>query len=263
MSLQDEIEETKKKLAEALESENQPEEEIVEEAAEEEAPAEEEKPAEETKPEEKPDDAAFARLRREAAAAKKRAEELAAENERLKQPQEEIEEASEVPPLLTSMLNDYQKGLAEREFKSFESQITDPDYASVSAEYANAMSAAIRIQNPRKSAVEIAELTKQAIVGRAAEYARAGYANPVEELFLEAKELGFTGKSFKKEESKPEPKPDMAKVAANRQRSTGMTAANGESKQGLSRNYIADNGITGAEWAKLSPAEKKSLMYGS
>lgn len=266
MSLQQEIEDTKKQLEEALKAESEVPPEIEEEVKEE--PAAVEEPAKpEPEPakveEEKPDDSAFARLRRESAANKRRAEEAEERLAAKEKPAEVEVETPEVPPLLTNMIKDYQNGLAEREFKSFESQISDPNYAAVTAEYANAMSAAIKMQNPRKSTAEIAEITKQTIIGKAAEFARAGYANPVEELFHEAKELGFTGKSMQREpEAKPEPKPDMAKVAENRRRNAGTASANGESKQGLTRRAIADNGISSAEWAKLPIEERKALMYG-
>lgn len=269
MSLQETIEELKKGIEEAKEREGQEpaqEEEKTEESVEEDEKAEEEKLVEEKK-EEEPDSSAYARMRREAAASKKLADERAREIEELKRPKEtEENEAAPLTAELENVIQDYRTNQAEREFKRFENEVrkNDPKYDAVTAEYAQALAGSFRVQNPRLSPEDIAELTKRTLLEKAGAYVRAGYSNPVEELYHEAKELGFTGKSFdKKEEVEKEIKPDMKKVAENRKKSTGMAASSGESKTDITRQYIMQNGMpTNAEWSKMSAAQKKSLMYG-
>ena len=122
----------------------------------------------------------------------------------------------------------------------------------------------IRLQNPRKSDIELNEMTKNAIIMQAADLARQGYENPVEELFHTAKELGYTGKSLQKEEAPQKEEkltPDLKKVADNRKRSTGMTANNGRSEGLMTLSHAATQ-LTAAEWGRLPKAEKARLMYG-
>lgn len=287
--LKEQIEEEEKK--EGLEAEQEEtveaKEEPEEKAPEQEDKAEEKKDAEpaetkkeelkieEEKKEEKPDNAAFARMRREAAAAKKKAEEaeerrIAAETKlaALQNPvEEEAIEARqpEVSPEIAQLLEDHRYGRAEKEFKNLESKFmaSMPDYESVSAEYAMGMAQAIRIQNPRLSAQEIADKTKKEILLKAASFAKEGY-DPIEELYHEAKDLGFTGKSMKREEPKEEQvkeeevKPDMKKVAANRQRSTNMSGTHGKSTNMMTKAAAAE--LTVAEWQALPKDEKRRLL---
>ena len=140
----------------------------------------------------------------------------------------------------------------------------NPDYNAVASEYAQAMFQSIRIQNPHKSDIELSDMTKRAILLKASEYARQGYENPVEEMYHVAKMLGYTGKSFQKapEKEAVEEKitPDYSKVAENRKRSAGMAATNGRSQAQLTQQSAVD--MTVEEYAKLSTAEKRRLMYG-
>lgn len=265
--LKDQIEEEKKKEEDVID-----EQEEVEEPAD--APAEEEKPEEpkseevkeEAKEEEKPDSAAFQRLRREAAAAKKRAEEaeakLIASQDKPKEREQINEEPSapEVVPEIAEIVEDHRMKRAEREFQALEANFkaNTPEYDAVAAEYAMAIAQSIRIQHPRLSPMDIAEKTKKTILIKAANFMRDGF-DPIEELFHEAKDLGFTGKSAqKKEEPEEEVKPDMKKVAANRARSTGMTAASGRSEGLMTKKAAAD--LTVAEWKRLPKAEKARLL---
>jgi hypothetical protein len=275
-SLKEQIEEAKKREEGMVE---EPEEAVEEEAApepEEEAPKEEEKAPEQ--PEEKPeaplDDAGYAKLRREKAAAQKLAEKEAAEkaelqrqlDELLRAPREEAEQPV-IAPEISEILQEHRVSRAEREFVALEAQFKarTPDYDGVAAEYTKALADSIRIQNPRLTPVEVAERTKMQILQQAGELVRNGF-DPIEEMYHTAKELGFTGKSFQqaaeqpKEESKPEPKPDMAKVAANRARSAGMAGGGGESRGQMTKQAAAD--LSPAEWAKLPADEKKRLLYG-
>jgi apoptotic chromatin condensation inducer in the nucleus len=288
--LEDVIKELKDQIAEEEKKEDEkPEEPAQEEPVKEEVKAEEkpagqtkieepkseeqkpvEQPKPEEKPEEKPDAMAFQRLRREEAAAKKRADALEAEIAALKAaPLLEEQPKTERDPEVEEVKQELRTRKAEREFQSLEQKFarTQPDYEAVSAEYAMALAQSIRIQNPRLSVGEVAEKTKDSLLRKAASYMRDGF-DPIEELFHEAKELGFTGASFRKqapakEEAKAteeEIAPDMKKVAANRARSTGMTGASGKSEGQMTKQAAADLSVQ--EWQKLPQAEKRRLMYG-
>lgn len=281
MSLEQTIEDLRKQRDEALEREEgentvveeQEEEPVVKEDLSEENKTEE-VAAEEKPKEEKLDDSGYARLRREAAAEKKRADAATARAEAAEAKAVEFtagkeateKEVQEVDPEIALVVRDHRIGRAEKEFQQFENNFRSkqPDYDAVAGEYAAALAASIRIQNPRKSNMEVAELAKHELLKKAGGFLNAGF-DPIEELYHEAKELGFTGKSMQRQqekEEKPEPKPDMSKVASNRKRSAGTAASTGESKTDLTRQYIAENGITGAEWMKLSAEKKKELMFG-
>lgn len=269
--LLDEIEKLKKEIAENEGQLEEKEEEVVEEFEEEveeekeEEIKKEEKPKEQAK-EEKLDDGAYMKLRREALAEKRRAEQLAKELEELrkaKEPEQVIEQPT-LSPELESVIQEHRMSRAEREFLMLENKVKqqNPEYNAVAAEYTAAMYQALKLQNPRKSDIELGEMTKTAILLKAAEYARAGYENPAEEIYHEARELGFTGKSQQKQIEAQEEKlqPDMRKVAENRKRSTGMTGANGKSEGQMTLNHAATS-LTAAEWARLPKAEKQRLLY--
>lgn len=282
--LLDEIAKMKAELAE-LDKEEDVEAKEVEEVKEDKEPVEEKEkapPEEELQTKEAPiipekkeeplDNGGYARLRREAAAEKRRADELErklAEVQKVREiPEAEVKEEIVLPPVIQSIVERHNIDSAEREFLAFESKAKQdhPEYGAVAAEYSAAMYQAIRVRNPRKSEVELNEMTKREILFKAAEFARAGYENPVEEMYHEARELGYTGKSFQKQEKasriKEEPKlePDLNKVAENRKRSTGMAANNGRAEGTMSMAAAAD--LTAAEWAKLPKAEKQRLLHG-
>jgi len=270
-----------KKLKEELEQgqaeeEEAPKEEEIVEDVEDVEPQEEEKepekepekPKEEEKKEEL-DNAGYARLRREAAAEKRRAEQLQQELDALRAEKlNEVEqpEYQPLPPEVQRAVEDSTLNRAEKEFSILEAKTkqANPDYNAVASEYAQAMFQSIRIQNPHKSDIELSDMTKRAILLKASEYARQGYENPVEEMYHVAKMLGYTGKSFQKapEKEAVEEKitPDYSKVAENRKRSAGMAATNGRSQAQLTQQSAVD--MTVEEYAKLSTAEKRRLMYG-
>lgn len=275
--LEDTIEELKKEIAEQEKKESgEVETEEAQEVKPEEPVKEEEKKEEEPKKEEL-DNSGYARLRREAAAAQKKADfettkRLEAETRlaALENPQTETEEIRRpFDPEIEEVRQSLRMTKAEREFQSLEQKFRSktPEYDAVSSEYAMAMAQSIRIQNPRLSPADIGERTKESILIKAANYMKEGF-DPIEELFHEAKELGFTGKSLKKEEVKEEKaevveeeiKPDMKKLAANRAKSTGMAASGGKSEGQLTQ--LAASELTAQEWMKLPASEKKRLMYG-
>lgn len=277
------IEELKKEieLADKREAGEPEEEAVIEPEKAEEKPADkveelEAKPEvkEEVKvePKEEIDNAGFARLRREAAADKKRADAAEAKaialEAKLSVPDiTEETGAPEVSPEVASMLEDHRFKRAEREFQSLESEFSSKqkDYEGVSAEYAMALASSIRIQNPRMSVVDVAEETKKSLLMKAAKYMKDGF-NPIEELYHEAKDLGFTGNSYNR---KPEPKeeakvekeeviPDMKKLAANRAKSSGMTVASGKSEGQMTKQAASDLPV--GEWLKIPLKERQRIM---
>jgi hypothetical protein len=289
MGLKEAIEELKNDIEKAKQAEEGVQEEVVNEPEPLEPPAETpeptpaptpaptEAPQPTPAPEAEPDDKGYARMRREAAAAKKRADDAEAKRleaeERLaamQNPPEPVDTPAPTPdPEIEEVKQTLRLNKAEKEFQILENQFKsrEPNYEAVSAEYAMALAQSIRIQNPRLSPLEIAERTKKQILIKAGNYMKDGF-DPIEELYHEAKDLGFTGQTFRKreepkqeQETEEEPKPDMKKVAENRKKSTGMSASNGRSEANMTKQYAATE-LTAEQWAKLPIAEKQRLMYG-
>lgn len=281
MSLQDQLEEDRKKLAEMLESETkEDEEEEIEETEEEEPEPEEESVEKEPekepeKPVEEPklDASGYARLRREAAASKKLAEEertarqaLAEENERLKSGQyEPVEQSQEValPPVLQKLIQREHTNEAISEFKNYEADFrgTVENYDSVADQYQTALAQSIKIQNPRMSRQDVDAQAQHIIMVKASEYLKSGL-NPIEELYHDAIEAGYTGKQPEIVEKVKEIKPDLDRVAANRKRNSGFAAASGQGSGGQITLKHAATQYTNAEWMALEPSEKLRIMGG-
>ncbi len=263
MSLHEAIEDLKKEIAEKADEPEVVEE--VEEAPKEEEPKVEEEPAKEEPKEEKLDDSGYARLRREAAAAKKLANDEAARREAAEAKLAAIEAPEAVEqtfddPELEEIRQERRNKRAEREFEALEAKYrrVNPDYDAVAAEYALALAQSIKTQHPRLSNSEIIDKTKETILIKARDDYRAGF-DPAEELYHDAKELGITGKKAEpKVEIVEELKPDMEKLAANRKKSAGMAAASGKSEGIMTKQAAAD--LTVAEWAKLPATEKRRLL---
>lgn len=279
MSLEQEIEDLKKQIAEAesepevVEESEKDEEGLVdgdsvEDAAREEPEKTEEKVEEPVKEEAKAEDldaSGYARLRRDKKALEDKAERLARELEELKSaPKAEAKEEEKLPPVMREIVEDHTRIRAQEELTTFaaEAMAKHPDYAEVVAPYVKSVEASIRLLNPGKSSVEVSKLTEKHMLEMAGSYLNQGYSNPAEEIFLRAKEMGFRAQKEEKKETevKVEPKPDMAKLAANRARSAGTAAAGGESKGQLTKQAAAD--LTVQEWQNLNPEEKRRLLYG-
>lgn len=281
MSLEQTIKELKDQIAEEDKEavEEQQEEATDPEKPEEEAKTDdtseekaEEKPEAEAKEEEKEpeDNAAWRKLRREAAAHKKLAEERERENAelraKLETPKEDTTESAPAAPVITPELEEiiisHRMERAEAEFKAMEDKFRSsaPEYDAVASEYTRALAQSIKVQNPRLSNEQIVQRTKETILYKAAHYIENGF-DPIEEMYHEAKELGFTGKTREEpKEERREVKPDMKKVAANREKSSGMAAAGGKSEGQITKQAAAD--FTAEQWMKLPADEKRRLMYG-
>lgn len=265
MSLLDQLEEDKKALKAAMEGG----EEEVEEGAEEEKepePAKEE-PKEEPKKEEpkiedpRPDselpDAEFARIRRENAALKRKM----AEKEELR---EETEQPA-IDPIMQSIIEEKQMELAARELQDMEAGFRRrvADFDEVANAYNYMVMEAVRVDNPRMSEEQIMRETKKRVLQKAAQYYN-DKLDPVEELYHDGKALlerarKAQSKAESKEEPKEEPKPDLKKVAANKERNSGMMGTRGEGGR-PDVTVSAAAAMTPAEWSRLSKAEKARLL---
>jgi len=86
--------------------------------------------------------------------------------------------------------------------------------------------------------------------------------DPIEEMYHEAKELGYSAppKAVEQEEKK-EIKPDLDKIAANRARNAGTAAAKGTGTSGQLTGSTAAT-LTAKEWAALPKAEKDRILNG-
>lgn len=285
MGLHETIEELKKEESEAYaseakemekEQEEEPESDVIEEVEkkEEEPKPEVEAPEKTAEPDpvpEKLDNSAYARMRRDKAAAEKRAKEaeerISKLEEQLKQkPDIEYEEPKAVlSPELQEIVQDHMQTKAELEFMTLENTFrqSKPDYDGVADAYSKAIAQSIRIQNPRLSPNDIAAKTKQTILYKASEYVNRGY-DPIEELYEEAKSLGFTALAklevVETGEEAPK-KPNLDKIAANKSRNAGMTGAKGRGGGGQVTR-IAASDMTVEEWSRLPKEDKQRLLYG-
>ena len=270
--LKSQLEEEKKKEEETIQQEEVKEDPAEQpEQKEPEAPKEEEKKVEAS--EEKLDNSAYARMRREKAAAEKRALELESRLNKLEESFNRAPQPVEAPTpvqediradtrLSAEIVESHQLQQAEKEFKVLEERFRqdNQNYDAVASEYASALAQSIKLQNPRLTPTEIAERTKRTILVKAADYLTRGF-DPIQELYHDAVDLGFTGKKRAAEVSVEEPKelrPDMKKVAANRERSSGMVAASGHSEGALTPFSAA--GMTNAEWKRLPKSEKMKIF---
>lgn len=245
------------------EIEETPEEEAVEDVEE---PAEPEYPKKE-EPKEELDASGYARLRREKQMEKDRAEklerELAEIRAQLNKTKEDVEESSEpsLPPELAEVVENQRFGRAAQEFERMQAEFSQglDDFADVSSQYHAAIAQSIAIQNPDMSSTQIQQEAVKTILRKAGQYLNAGY-NPVEKMYLDAKKLGF--KALPKEseaEPQKEIKPDLSKVAANRQRNAGTVAspgAGGGAK--LTRETIAN--LSPEEYLKLPREEREKAL---
>lgn len=288
MGLMEQIEEDKKKLAEMTSEEEETKEE---EAEAEEEPEETEDGGEEidaaSKEEAPKDDAGYARLRRETAAAKKLAEERERELAELRAAQTKpaVEVKDDAEPDLEkdpaawlkwnkrqtdSQIAEVKAWKEERDkterqsqiytqaingFKAYEADFagTVMDYDDRAAFFNKKVTQGFRDLYPTMPDEAIQSRVVEHVLKMAAEFAAQGL-NPAEELYhLASEKYGYAGAA-----SKEELKPDLAKVAANRRRNAGMAGAKGRGGEGDISPKIAAS-MPAKEFAKLSKADKDKI----
>ncbi len=290
MSLKDVIEETKKQLEQVTNVETENQEEIkqddketsgsdeaeetdksesdqkVEEKTNKEEPKEEVEKKEEAAAK-KEESAEFARLRREKNAAER-------ENKALKEKLEgkvekELEPEEAINQELVDVIQQNRIQKAEKEYAMLEAAVfqENPDAEATANAYKAAIYQSIKIQNPRKSHVELLDLTKNTLLSKAGEYVRKGL-NPIQELLDEAVSLGIQPQSPQKEEEDEaeevveRKKPDLDKLAKNKKRNAGTAAATGSAGGSGQLTPGKATTMSVAEWAKLPVAERQRLMRG-
>jgi len=272
MKILEEAEELKKQL-EALETEEGDglPEEIVEEVVEEpevkDEPVDEpkEEPKEEVKDEpEELDASGWRKLRREKAAAEKRAQEA---ESKLAAPKEETE-SNPLDAEIADVIIERRKQKAEQEFNRLEQDFarTVPGYedtedaVGVATQYKMAIYNSIRTAHPRMSHSDILDQTKETLLKKAGTYLNQGF-DPIEEMYQDAVALGIKPQPRKVQEEVKEEikKPDLSKVAANKARNAGTAGARGsagEAKPTL--DFVAQGDVK--EWLKQTPEQKREYL---
>lgn len=215
-------------------------------------------------PKEELDASGYARLRimeRENAALKKQMEDL---KTRPAEPVEQPEQQGiELPPVLLDIVKEHQFNAAGAEFTELENNFRRiaPDYDDVSNAFKSDLFHSVRIQNPRMSQDQVLKETNRQILMKASVYASKGM-DPIQEMYEDAKALGY--KARPKEEPKPEPekeiKPDLDKIAANKNRNAGMAATNGGRGGQPQMTLQTAASIPPGEWAKMSRDEKNAAL---
>lgn len=244
-------------------SEEQEEEEDIEsqeEDTEDESASddEEEKEAEEEK---EPTNADFARMRREKAAAEKRAAEL---EERLAaKDTDEGEEENPDAALIQDVIQDRKRQAARDHLATFEDDFRKQvkDYDQIAGAYAQQIARSIYVNNPRLSEREIVKRTEDTLLERAADYYNKGM-NPVEEIYNDALNLGIKPQEEKEEKKEEARKPDLDTVAKNKKRSAGMAGTKGKGTGPVeTKEALADMPLS--EFAKIPAHELERIERGT
>lgn len=269
MGLLESIAEDEKEI-DAL-KEEQPQEDLENTEVESEEESQDESEEEENQEEEqdipeKLDNEAYARLRREKAAAEReraalelRLKELEsgkAETTKENQPSEEDYYLSEI--IQEKKLNDARAHLASIE-NEFQKDVAD--YSDVVGEYARAVANAYRLNNPRASQDEIVKNVERSFIEKAASYYAKGL-NPAEELYNDALSLGFKAQKKQEEDKKEDTKrkPDLDVIAKNKERSSNMAGGSRNSGGIPTKNYVIDMPLS--EFSKIHPDELRRIERG-
>ena len=242
-----------------------------------------------------PDAAAFARMRIEANAAKKRAEAAearAAELAVARQPEVKKVETDAEPDKDTDpdahvrwelrqankklqtvaewqekeqKKRDYEerKSAAERAFENYENNFkaTVEDYQDVSNFGVQVIANSLRTLNPDLKGNDLAEAVKMHILRLSGQAEAAGH-DPVEYLYHQFKTWGYTPKKAEGgEEKKEELKPDLKKIVENKKKSANSLSAGGKSgNNSLTRaGLLAKGGMTPASLARMTPAQFEEM----
>lgn len=142
----------------------------------------------------------------------------------------------------------------ENEFKAIA-----PDYDDVSNFVVGELKRSFKIMHPGASDDQITQAVQRHVLLEASRYAQQGL-NPVEEMYLRAKnELGYQPKA-PTDEKVVELRPDLDKIAKNKARSAGMNGAAGAAQRAAPSTKAAAADMTAAEWAKLSEEDRRRIL---
>lgn len=142
----------------------------------------------------------------------------------------------------------------ENEFKA-----ANPDYDDVSSFVVNELKRSFKIMHPGASDDQITQAVQRHVLLEASRYAQQGL-NPVEEMYLRAKnELGYQPKALSAD-NVTELRPDLDKIAKNKARSAGMNGAAGAAQRAAPSTKAAAADMTAAEWARLSEEDRRRIL---
>lgn len=213
--------------------------------------------APEEKIEEKPDNAAFAKMRREL---KEKEQRLAEMEKQLTMPKPEAQAETDVDEYLRMAAEREMYNAARRSFIGFEDQVKGvvEDYDAVASQYAQAVTQSILIQNPRLNTTQAWEQAERYLLERAGQYLQQG-KNPAFEIYKDAVKLGFKAQPVAEQEPvKEKPAaPDLDKIAANKKRSSSMVAVKGGAKPTKTLESLINAPLS--ELSKLSREEIEAL----
>lgn len=232
--------------------EEEPEDEVVEQ----EEPAEEPETAQDDskKEEEEKPSSEFYRLRRENAKLKKQLEDSAAQRSEPTQQNAPIED-----PVLRELYFEKLQRDAANEFVALEQPFAQAhaDYEDISEQYKASVYNSLRIFNPSLSHDQLLKQTATVILQKAGNYKAAGL-DPIEELYNEAKSLGFKQREARPAEKAKQIKPDLAKVAENKRRNASVAAVGSSATPDYTPSSVAK--YTPAEWQALPNDVKRKLL---
>lgn len=149
---------------------------------------------------------------------------------------------------------------AQNELIELENQFKQdhPDFDDVKKYYVNTLAFSLKNLNPKMTNDALAKAVTNQILMTASQYYNEGYENPVAVIYENVKAMGY--QPPKEEKEAEEKKPDLARVAKNKERNAGMAgSAGGAGKGEMTKQYAATE-LTAAEWARLPIAERERLM---
>lgn len=150
---------------------------------------------------------------------------------------------------------------AQNELVTYEDAVrkTNKDYDDVKKYYVNMLAFSMKALNPKITNDVLVKAVNHQVLMTASQYLNEGHENPVQAIYDSMKNMGYqpTQKETNEIEEK---KPDLSKVAKNRERNAGMAGSSGGSGRGEMTKHYAATELTAAEWAKLPTAERERLM---
>lgn len=149
---------------------------------------------------------------------------------------------------------------AEYELERFEAsaKTQEPDFDDVKKYYIHQLAYSIKTLNPAISDAQLIKSIDDMIIYKAKQKLDEGYENPALAMYDEVKGNGY--KAPVKEEKADELKPDLNRVAKNRDRNAGMAGAGGGNGRGEVTKKYAATEMTTAEWAKMPKEERQRIM---
>lgn len=133
----------------------------------------------------------------------------------------------------------------------------NPDYPEAKQYYATMLATSMKMLNPALSGQRLNTAVENAMIQRAGNFLREGHENPVAAMLDEARTWGFKPTQARETEEKVT-KPDLQRVAANKNRNSGMAGAAGKGGSAELTPKAAAS-MTNAEFARLTPSEKQRV----